>query len=60
MRFNQLRSVISYFELPFHVLFGFQRVREQVIHVLKNGNRASLNEMSNYIRSSGFGRVRAA
>lgn len=33
-----------------------ERLRDQVIHVLKNGNKASLAEISNYLRSSGFGK----
>lgn len=34
-----------------------ERLREQILHVLKNGSQATLTDISNYIRSSGFGKV---
>lgn len=33
------------------------RLRDQIIHVLKNGSQASIAEIESYIKSSGFGRV---
>lgn len=33
-----------------------QRLRDQIIHVLKNGSKSTLSDISNYIRSSGFGK----